>query len=444
MLYMTLNGSAAITVRSLRIENAPDALSFLADVQPTVGPRFYWSAWDDDLVIAACGLAIEVKANGPQRLEEIATTIARETPDPDPGAPRWAAPRWIGGFGFSDRPDAGWEGFEPAWFCIPERTLVIHGHEAHLTIVAAEDRIEAVTHEALTAIDAARCRPLTAGPAAGRTLDGCATIDLSPGLAGQIDRAVSAIRDGQASKVVLATSHHERLSAPADAVGTLIRMRDQQPGCTHFLVSPDPSVSLIGATPERLIRVSGERLDTMALAGTARRGDDEASDVALGKALEQSQKDRDEHEHVIEGIRRSLADCDLRMDASPALRRLATVQHLETRLVGARPAGARVLDLAARLHPTPALGGTPTRAALRLIGEIEPEGRGWYGGSVGWLDGEGDGDLAVVIRALLLRHETVTAFAGAGLVATSVPERELDEIALKLRAALGAIEGDEK
>lgn len=440
MYRMTLDARAQRVVRSLPIDDPPDPLAFLAAPAPPVSPRFYWSAWDDDLVIAASGRAVERIVSGPDRFEEVARTIVDTTLDPIAGGPAWARPKWVGGFGFADRPVVGWDDFAPAWFWVPERMLVTRGTEAWLTIVAEADRIDAAVREGMGAIAAARGggRPERSAEALRRSADFAIARDAE--LAPAIERAVAAIRDGRAAKVVFATSHKQRLATAPDAILTLERMLTLQPGCTHFLVSPHIRTALVGATPERLIRVEGDRLEAMALAGTAPRGADPVDDAALGSALTTSAKDHDEHEHVVRAIRAALADCDLRPAGPPDLRRLSTVQHLQTRLVGRRPEGASALDLAARLHPTPALGGWPTQEALRLIDEFEPAGRGWYGGAVGWLDPSGDGDLAVVIRALLLQDDMVTAFAGAGLVAASDPEREAQEIEWKLGAALGAVD----
>ncbi len=477
---MTHESSAVCGVSSLRIESPPDPLAFLAQSARSSGTRFFWSAWDDDLVIAASGLALVAAASGPDRLAKIGVQIAASPLGSDPEAPAWAAPKWLGGFGFSEERTVGWEAFEPAWFYVPERMLVVRGGEAYLTIVVGADkgeRMDVAMRAGLEHLDAAKSHRIEGEAEISRASTGKARLEralkqidghTSPpdelviehnastlafvprkqvaiepdaSLPASIERAIAAVRDGRATKVVFATYRNRRMATPPDPIATLARMRELQPGCTYFLVAPSDDAALVGATPERLVRVVGDRLDTMALAGTAPRGADAATDILLGSALTTSAKDGEEHEHVVQGIQTALSDCDLHSVEAPMLRRLATVQHLETQLVGQRPAGATALSLAARLHPTPALGGTPTRQALRLIKELEPTGRGWYGGAVGWLNESGDGDLAVVIRALLLTGDIVTAFAGAGLVAASDPVQEAREIELKLSAALSAVDG---
>jgi isochorismate synthase len=219
-------------------------------------------------------------------------------------------------------------------------------------------------------------------------------------------------------KVVVATAHTLQLAAALDPVAVLRRLVATQPGCFHYLVQPRPACALVGASPERLVAVDGERVRTMALAGSAPRGAGPAADEALGAALLASAKDRAEHQWVVDALRAALAPVATTITApeAPRLRRLATIQHLETPLEAALPGQGDILALAGRLHPTPALAGTPRDAALALIRRMEGEARGWYGGLVGWLDAAGNGDLTVAIRCLLLAGDTATAFAGAGIV----------------------------
>src|SRR6185436_10948230 len=112
-------------------------------------------------------------------------------------------------------------------------------------------------------------------------------------------------------------------------------------------------------------------------------------------------------------------------DAEPRLRKLANVQHLFTPVHGRLATGRGILDVVERLHPTPAVGGVPTRAALALLRESEALDRGWYSGPVGWLNGGGEGEFVVGIRSALLRGREATLFAGCGIVADSVPSAEL-------------------
>jgi menaquinone-specific isochorismate synthase len=220
----------------------------------------------------------------------------------------------------------------------------------------------------------------------------------------------------------------------------LRRLQERQPGCFHFLIEPRPGSALVGASPERLVAVDGPHVRSMALAGSAPRSADPSEDAELGTRLLASDKDLAEHRVVVDEIRAALAPARVEAPDRPSLRRLATLQHLETPLSVRLSGQGDVIALAERLHPTPALGGSPRAAAAELIAALEDAPRGWYGGAVGWTDGYGNGDLCVAIRSVLINGREVTAFAGAGIVADSDPAAEVDEIELKLAAALSGLD----
>ncbi len=161
--------------------------------------------------------------------------------------------------------------------------------------------------------------------------------------------------------------------------------------------------------------------------------------------LMRSDKEREEHAVVVTMLRESLGPLVERLDVAPRpeIVRLRHVQHLVTPVTGRLRGEASVLDLVARLHPTPAVGGTPRELALELIAEEEPIERGWYAGPLGWLDRHGDGEFVVALRSGVVRGREASLFAGCGIVADSDPEREWDESSAKLLAlgsALGRIE----
>jgi salicylate biosynthesis isochorismate synthase/menaquinone-specific isochorismate synthase len=184
--------------------------------------------------------------------------------------------------------------------------------------------------------------------------------------------------------------------------------------------------TFLGASPERMVALSGERVRASALAGTA----------ALGCDLRGSAKDRAEHAFVVEAIAETLrATCDdVEVPAQPSLLSTGRFAHLQTELTGRARLGLDVLELVARLHPTPAVAGTPRGAALDLIRKHEAFDRGWYAGPIGWVDARGSGEFHVALRCGLLRPGELRVFAGAGLVAASDPLREAAETRLKLGA----------
>ena len=259
---------------------------------------------------------------------------------------------------------------------------------------------------------------------------------------GRVEHALAEIQSGRLQKVVLARAVHVTARSAIDPVAWLVALRERFPACTLFAVGEGDAVFL-GASPERLIRVDGERVETAALAGTAPRGGSQAADRALGEALCECRKNGAEHAAVVDYLKSVLADCcdDVEVAAEPTLLRTRTVQHLCTELSARRRPGSPVslLELVSRMHPTPAVGGAPRDAALRWLAAHEGIDRGWFAGPVGYLQSQGDGEFAVALRSALVRGRSATAWAGAGIVAGSEPRAEFTETELKLRTVLGPL-----
>ncbi|MQC48461.1 MAG: isochorismate synthase, partial [Chloroflexi bacterium] len=188
-------------------------------------------------------------------------------------------------------------------------------------------------------------------------------------------------------------------------------------------------------SPELLVRLSDGQVEALGLAGSLRRGETPEEDERLGEQLMSSAKDRIEHETVVRAIRERLAPAtdDLQAPNAPRLRRLRNIQHLSTEIRGRVKPGVDVLDLAQRLHPTPAVCGWPTAVARAVITEHEDFDRGWYAGPVGWVDSAGDGEFAVALRSAVVAGDRAWLFAGNGIMGDSQPEVELAEVRLKYR-----------
>ncbi len=251
----------------------------------------------------------------------------------------------------------------------------------------------------------------------------------------QVAEAVAAIRAGSASKVVLARAVDLDTGSPIDTFDLVARLRSTYPAARVFGWSTG-SRAFVGATPEMLIARQGRRFASRPLAGSAPRGHDPDEDRRLADVLLSSEKDRVEHELVVGDIVRRLEPLAEAMDVppSPSVERFATVQHLATPITGTTRAG--LLELVEALHPTPAVGGTPTPEALAFIDKIEGFDRGWYAGGIGWADASGNGEVSLSLRSALLQGGTARLFAGNGIVADSVPQSELEETRLKLRPML--------
>jgi menaquinone-specific isochorismate synthase len=470
--------TSAVRAFSMRLPQRPRDSIALLGLEPGAGrPVFYWSRDDGLEQVAALGSVSVIVAGGPDRwrtISELSTAVSRTacgsaevgSAGVGPGESAFRA-RWVGGFAFEDgwSSDRTWAGFPPALWFLPEVQLVTEGDAAWLTVAGSHSSADELRARAL-AIASALDRqgadqrsghiqgpgiPGADGDAGHRRhaqLPSRALLGIAESAATEARErakaAIDRISAGNLEKAVVAISRTVPMNAPLDSRHVLARLRAREPGCFHFLVSPEPGVALVGASPERLVRCEGDRLRTVALAGSAGRSPDPARDDELGAQLLASGKDRAEHEVVVSAIRSelSLLGGDVLVgDAPPAprLRRLATVQHLETPIEARVAARRHVLEAAGRLHPTPALAGAPKGVARRAIAEIEARSRGWYGGAAGWIDAAGQGDLTVIIRSLLIRRHEVTAYAGAGIVAGSDANAEAGEIVLKLMAALAAL-----
>ena len=256
-----------------------------------------------------------------------------------------------------------------------------------------------------------------------------------------VSRALEEIGRGDYQKIVLARAKRLTTTEEFHPLGVLNHLRQHFPACYAFSSANGRGQSFIGASPERLVRVAGGRMHTEALAGSAPRGESASEDAALARALLQSEKDQREHRLVFESIARRLADLGLKLVHAdqPRLLGLANVQHLHLPISATLPAGVHILDLVARLHPTPAVGGTPREPALAALERLEPFARGLYAGPQGWVDHRGGGEFFVGIRSALIDGHTAIAYAGAGIVAGSSPEKELAETELKFQALIEAL-----
>lgn len=258
----------------------------------------------------------------------------------------------------------------------------------------------------------------------------------------RVEEALQRIDAGHYEKIVLARALDLRFSAPLRPLETANRLRNRFPSCHVFSYANGCGQSLIGATPERLAETDGRRLRTEAIAGSAPRARGAMEDARLANRLLHSEKDRREHGHVVASIRRRLAQVGLRWDAEgagPRLLDLPNVRHLHTPIELDLPANVDLLAVAAALHPTSAVGGTPRGRAVADIGDLEPFARGLYAGLVGWFNHRRAGEWVVAIRSALVEEAKARLFAGAGIVRGSDPEREFRETEDKMRALLDAI-----
>jgi menaquinone-specific isochorismate synthase len=256
-----------------------------------------------------------------------------------------------------------------------------------------------------------------------------------------VSDAVRRIEAGELDKVVLARDLVADLAAPLDVRAPLRRLSTAYPNCWTFHVD-----RLFGATPEMLVRRERGLVTSRVLAGTIRRTGDDARDLALAGSLARSSKDLEEHEYAVRSVAEALEPycSSTNVPETPFVLHLPNVMHLATDVAGvvdAEHESATALDLAAALHPSAAVGGTPRSVALELIAEIEQLDRGRYAAPVGWIDTEGDGEWGIALRSAEHDGARVRLFAGCGIVADSDPEAELAESQAKLVPVRDALTG---
>ena len=254
--------------------------------------------------------------------------------------------------------------------------------------------------------------------------------------------ALDAIKRGELRKVVLARRVEITSNRPFVVTDVLSRLEALYPSCMVFSVN-----GFIGASPELLIRRHGLTVESHPLAGTVARSGDSKSDEALVAGLMASEKARHEHQVVVDALQEILEEVcsEIEVPSQPSVMGLRNVSHLATRITGQLVAGGAAggppsaLELAARVHPTPAVGGDPTGAALDYLRQVEGFDRGFYAGPVGWVDARGDGAFAVGIRCAEVNGARARIYAGNGVVEGSDPADELVETQLKLQALLAAL-----
>ncbi|MFG2776696.1 isochorismate synthase [Streptomyces prunicolor] len=262
-----------------------------------------------------------------------------------------------------------------------------------------------------------------------------------------VEEALRRLGSGRLDKVVLARTLHLTAESPVSVHELLASLRRGNPHAYVFAAPLAAGRTLVGASPELLVAKEGGNVVSHPLAGTTPRSADPDEDARRAGALLRSAKDLREHALVVDAVAAALRPyCRrLRVPARPSLTRTATLWHLGTRVRGVlRDPATSSLALAAALHPTPAVCGTPTDAARDLIGELEPFDRGYYAGTVGWCNTAGDGEWAVAIRCAEVEDRSLRLFSGAGIVPGSSPQGELAETAAKFGTLLDALGLDKR
>ena len=435
-----LSSVTATQVRALIVETTPvDRLGRLLPLLEPTNPTLWLRNGDG---LAGIGAALRLDFSGPGRMAEAAATwraVVEGATVTDPLGMPGTGLIAFGAFSFSPTSDV------PSVLIVPE---VILGHRDGVTWITrvrvASGSDSAADRTAGSATDSAAVggvrSPLGSLPIAKEGSE--YRISLLPGsMTGAAYRhAVSAaldrIRSHDLSKVVLARDLVGHLPRGSDLRRVLADLTLGYPDCWTFAVD-----GLLGASPETLVRVAGRKVSARVLAGTVSRGADADADRRSAAALSASRKDRDEHEFALRSALAALRphSADLAASEEPFALKLPNLWHLASDIHGTLDDGSSSLDLLDGLHPTAAVAGTPTREAMTLIEELEPFDRGRYSGPVGWVGADGEGEWAVALRCAQVQpNGDITAYAGAGILDGSDPDREFAETQLKFRPIVEA------
>ncbi|KIH96746.1 isochorismate synthase [Streptomonospora alba] len=408
-----------LTVRTVPLDEAPDLIARLPPTAPLAWLRRGegLAGWGE---AARVELAAEDRARGTGRFADASAALERLMAGADvsdeiglPGS----GPVAFGGFTFDAR--------SPGSVLVIPRVVVGHrGGRSWLTTVVPSG-------EGQPDVSAPAPPPAPVGPlvwhAGSRTAEEWASA---------VAAAVERIRAGELDKVVMARDVVAEARGGIDPRTLLARLARDYPDCYTFAVD-----GMVGATPELLLRREGDEVASLVLAGTRPRGATPKEDARLAEELRESAKDREEHRYAIDSLRATLAPLCASVEAPerPGLLRLANVQHLASPARARLRPGASTLDVVAAMHPTAAVGGTPTGAAVQMIRDLEGMDRGRYAGPVGWIDGAGNGEWGIALRCAHVEGSGARLFAGCGIVAGSDPAAESAESDSKLRVMREAL-----
>lgn len=407
----------ALVVRTVRVPDPGDLVALLPDEPGTVA----WLHRGEGF--AAWGVAAELRPEGEDRFVEaqdwwrdlVRTAVVRD----DVHLPGTGLV-CFGSFAFDDDPG-------DSVVTVPSVIVGKRGSHAWVTsispITPGSDAVATIggDHQVVRT-------PAAREPGEVRFSDGALT-----GTEWQtvVAEAIRRIGDGDLEKVVLARDLVADTDEPLDVRWPLARLAEDYPSCWTFHVD-----GLFGATPEMLVRRERGLVTSRVLAGTIRRTGDEDHDLRLAASLARSSKDLEEHEYAVRSVAEALEPycSSMSFPEAPFVLHLPNVMHLATDVAAVMEDDTPSLALAAALHPSAAVGGTPTFDAVALISELERMDRGRYAGPVGWMDAKGDGEWAIALRSAQLTGDgrRIRLFAGCGIVADSDPEAELAESQAKL------------
>lgn len=397
-----------------------DLIEFYGKTSSFEGEKFFWRTPDKSFTMVGLGVTKQFQIEGNfKEVEEMLRNFSNGNNDV----------RAFGGFAFNRSSSETWKNFGNANIIVP-RHLIVENVDGQFMTTVMEVNADTELSNIYTDQNTSSYKNSV------QKISEVAATEWKD----NVGNVIEDLKTTLIEKVVLARSLEITFENKVLPSNVLRKLDQMQSNC--YLFSFERGIDcFIGASPEKLVSVEGEMAFAACLAGTISRGTTETESEKNALTLMNDTKNRSEHQYVVDFIADKFGKLcsDVRVPNYPEIMINKQVQHLYTPIEGVKDEGKTILDFVETLHPTPALGGTPTKEAVELIKELEAFERGLFAAPIGWLDSNGNGDFAVGIRSGLLSGNKAIIFAGAGIVEDSNVEEEYEETALKFKPMLNAL-----
>ncbi|MHC0038963.1 isochorismate synthase [Pseudoneobacillus sp. C159] len=413
------------------------------------GERFFWKDPTDQTIVVGIGKITQIQSDQSTdrffHVEAEWKKILEDALIEGNIAVPGIGPTLFGGFSFDPlKPKTDlWSKFNESLFYVPKYMLTVINGETFITtnIICNKHDNETLAEKTIqerTRLLNLQQQMIPTNNQAPIRIDERGAVDWK----NSVERAVSDLKTGSLKKVVLARELRLTFTERVLIEPVLNHLINAQAESFVFAFEVNGDC-FIGASPERLVKKTGNDILSTCLAGSIARGKSEKEDENLGEELLADQKNRIEHQYVVDMIKDALKEHCLEIDIpnQPGLMKMRDIQHLYTPVSGVAKKTTSLLQLVNDLHPTPALGGMPKELAVEKIRQVEELDRGFYAAPIGWLDANGDGEFAVAIRSGLIQGKEASLFAGCGIVENSDAESEFIETRIKFRPMLYALGG---
>lgn len=436
-----------------KVDHIEPLFFFAAGNEKYLGERFFWKEPTDETILVGLGICKQLQSvNGHNRYKETQTewdSLINEAIILKEQDKIGTGPVIFGGFSFDPLKEKTplWSMYSDSLFQLPKYLLSMIDGQAYLTtniICTQHDQVSMIDkvleERQKILVNTARSKQFTLS----RLINEKEVVHPSEWKK-TVQHLVEELMDGKLKKVVLARELRLFFQEKVAVEGVIEHLLREQKDSFTFAFESNGDCFL-GASPERLVKKEKNNLFSTCLAGSTARGKTDQEDLRLGEALLNDDKNLIEHQYVVDMIKEAMerACLEVQIPEKPTLMKIRDIQHLYTPVVGMAKPDSSLLEVVDALHPTPALGGVPQKAAVEKIREMEELDRGFYAAPIGWLDYAGNGEFAVAIRSALIQDNEASLFAGCGIVTDSDAESEYVETKIKFRPMLSALGGLKK